>query len=266
MLNYAKKWFMEADAGGGSGGAGDGDNGGVFEDPSTEEASEALSQEGTEGAEGSDPKPTGGDGGTWTPEKIQELIANSARAGAQVAQAPREEPKQLSQEEINARLNVFTPTEEQLSHILEGGEAGLGALKAIIEGVVRQATTTAWYQTQYAQQLLEQEYGPLKAQMAEARAEKLRGEFFTKYPDLKGQNELLAAVKASLDNENAFEGLDRAKAFEKIAQRAQKILTGSGQGGGGKTMASLSRGSQHGSGTAQSRSGKASGTAEAIFG
>lgn len=227
IYGYGKRWLFNQDDGGGSGvGAAEGVFGGSAESqgPETQtQAGAASTQTESQGATGGDGRP----GGTteWTPEKITELIRTSAQAGAQQGGTTQQQPpQQMTQEEINQRLNAFQPSEQHVQDLLEGGPKAVSAMKAIVDGVVKHATTVAWYQTQYAQQQISEKLTPMEQHYQEVQAEKLRGEFFTTFPDLKGQTKLLAAVKTSLDQEGAFQGLTKEQGFAKIAQRAKEIL------------------------------------------
>jgi hypothetical protein len=224
------------------------------------------------------PNTTTSDAG-FTPDKIRELIQTAAQAGAQVAGQRPAQPQQLSPEEIDRATNAFRPTPDHIASLLEGGENSLKAMQQIVEGAVKHATTISWLQAQMIQRQMQERLDPVMNYYSEAQTEKLRNSFYDQFPDLKQHNKLLAAVKASLDQEGAFNGRSTQEGFNLIATRAKEVLaaTGAGNanGGGGAApaatnppsqMASLSRGSQHGAAAAGAGGSASPGTAKVIFG
>lgn len=285
-----KLLFWNADAGAGDGGGssaasdvfgggagmGTGDTGSSTGAPTGEPTQPAApTQPATSPAPA---QPTTTDNG-FTPEKIRELIQSAAQAGAQVAGQQPTQPQQLSPEEIDRATNAFRPTQEHIAALLEGGESSLKAMQQIVEGAVKHATTISWLQSQMIQRQMQERLDPVMNYYSEAQTEKLRNSFFEQFPDLKQHTKLLAAVKASLDQEGAFNGRTTQDGFNLIATRAKEVLaaTGAGNanGGGGSApagtqppsqMASLSRGSQHGAAAAGAGGSASPGTAKVIFG
>jgi hypothetical protein len=226
------------------------------------------------------PQTTTTDGG-FTPDKIRELIQTAAQAGAQVAgQQPAAQPQQtLTPEEIDRATNAFRPTQDHIAALLEGGENSVKAMQQIVEGAVKHATTISWLQSQMIQRQMQERIDPVMNYYSEVQTEKLRNSFFEQFPDLKQHTKLLAAVKASLDQEGAFNDRNTQDGFNLIASRAKEVLaaTGAGNanGGGGAApaaqnppsqMASLSRGSQHGAAAAGAGGSASPATAKVIFG
>jgi hypothetical protein len=273
-------------AGGSVGTGSEGASTSVFEDaPAGTEGGEGTqektppqeNQSGQQSQEGAGKAAPAGDQ-AWTPEKVQELIKTAAAAGA-TANQPQGQPQstapEMTQEQLDKMLNVYRPSAEEVNALLEGGDGAVSAMQKIIEGAVKQATTTAWLQAQYVQQQMSQQINPLLTAHQEQQMTKLREEFFTTHPDLKGREKLLGAVKAALDQQQALNGLDKKAAFTLIAEKAKEVLAAGGQGeaggnGGGspppKQPPTLSRGSQHGSAPAGAGGGAAPGDAERIFG
>ena len=216
----------------------------------------------------------------WTPEKVKDIIAQAAAAGAQQArpQEPAQAPKQYTQEEIDKFTNAFKASPELIGELLEGGEKSLAAMSQIVEGVVKQATTVSWLQSQMLQRQMMEEMNPVMEYYRGEQVKQLRNEFFEAHPDLKGQDKLLSAVKVGIDQERILEGKDKQEAFKIIAERAREVLSANGannaNGNGAQQkpaaqqskMATLSRGSQHGAAASAGAGSASPKTAEVIFG
>lgn len=216
----------------------------------------------------------------WTPEKVKDIIAQAAAAGAQQAR-PQEQaqaPRQYTQEELDKFTNAFKASPELIGELLEGGEKSLAAMSQIVEGVVKQATTVSWLQSQMLQRQMMEEMNPVMEYYRGEQVKQLRNEFFESHPDLKGQDKLLAAVKVGIDQERVLEGKDKQEAFKIIAERAREVLSANGANGANgngaqqkpaaqqSKMATLSRGSQHGAAASAGAGGATPKTAEVIFG
>jgi hypothetical protein len=216
----------------------------------------------------------------WTPDKVKDIIAQAAAAGAQQAR-PQEQaqaPKQYTQEDIDKFTNAFKASPELIGELLEGGEKSLGAMSQIIEGVVKQATTISWLQSQMLQKQMNQEMNPVMEYYRGEQVKQLRNEFFDAHADLKGQDKLLSAVKVGIDQERILEGKTKEEAFKIIADRAREVLSANGANGANGNgaqqkpaaqqpkMATLSRGSQHGAAASAGAGGASPKTAEVIFG
>lgn len=265
ITNVKKFCLYEEDNGGGSGGGSADVFNGVEASAAEDQSIETQSGAETEGQESRTPAEAGTRSEAWTPERVAELV----KTVAQTTQAqPTNSQPELTEEEINRRLNVFIPTEQHLSDLLEGGPKSVAAMKAIVDGIVKHATTVSWLQAQMMQKQINEQMQPLIGTYQEMQAERLRNEFFATYPELKEQTKLLQAVKASLDQEGAFSGLDKKGVFDKIAQRAKEVLAASGikPAPSGNAMPVLSRGSQHGAGAAQGGSSAASNLSQELFG
>lgn len=285
-----KKPTMFFDADGGAAGGGEGGNNnpgaeaqneGIFGGGSAEGGGNATGGEG-EGSAGQQgtpaqgtPSPAQGQPAPTqlTPEAISQLIREAAQAGAQAGQQKPTEQPQMTEEQIDQMTNRFKASPELVADLLEGGDKSLAAMSAIVEGVVKHATTVAYLQTQLAQKQLLEQMNPVMSHFQEAQREKLRNEFFEAHQDLKGHDKLLAAVKASLDQEGLLEGKSKKDAFAIIAGRAKEVLSATGAGGAPAAgqpkpsgMASLSRGGQHGAAASSGAGGSTPKTAEAIFG
>jgi len=216
----------------------------------------------------------------WSPDKVKEIIAQAAAAGAQQAR-PQEQaqaPKQYTQEDIDKFTNAFKASPELIGELLEGGEKSLGAMSQIIEGVVKQATTISWLQSQMLQRQMNDEMNPVMEYYRGEQVKQLRNEFFEAHADLKGQDKLLSAVKVGIDQEGILAGRSKEESFKIIADRAREVLSANGANGANGNgaqqrpaaqqpkMATLSRGSQHGAAASAGAGGASLKTAETIFG
>jgi len=273
---YTNRFFDAPtdDAGGGGGdmsSASEGEsNASIFDDSaSTSETSDsAVSTESTQ------------PNNDWSPDKVKEIIAQAAAAGAQQAR-PQEQaqaPKQYTQEDIDRFTNAFKASPELIGELLEGGEKSLTAMSQIVEGVVKQATTISWLQAQMLQKQMGEQMNPAMEYYRGEQVKQLRNEFFDSHADLKGQDKLLSAVKVGIDQERILEGKTKEEAFKIIADRAREVLSANGANGANGNgaqqrpaaqqpkMATLSRGSQHGAAASAGAGGASLKTAETIFG
>jgi hypothetical protein len=210
----------------------------------------------------------------WTPERVAELL----RVSRETSQ-PMQAPPQMAQEDIDRMLNSYQAGPEEIQALLEGGENAVAAMNKIIQGAVTHARTVSWYQTQVLLRQQQQQMTPVMEYYHQAQQKELTNTFFNENKDFKPEvhMKLLAAVKTSLDAEDAFRGKTRAESFKLIADRAKDILTASGtplvpvasptpsNGAGGK-MAQLSRGAGHGAAAAAGSGGAPQSTAQRLFG
>jgi hypothetical protein len=182
----------------------------------------------------------------------------------------------MSEEEMNRMLHVVQVGPEDVQAILDGGENAVAAMNKVIQGAVMQARTTAWYQTQVLLRQQQERLAPVMDYYHQQQQEKLTHQFFHENKDFKPEvhTKLLAAVKTSLDAENAFQGKTRADGFKLIAERAKEILAASGTPlvpvagtpNGGPKMAQLSRGAGHGAAATAGSGGAPQSTAKRFFG
>lgn len=287
---YIRRFFDAPtdDAGGGGGDmssdVGSETNSSVFDDAPSQESSDAPIENKPETVipevKPASETPAPATTNEWTPDKVKDIIAQAAAAGAQQAR-PQEQaqaPKQYTQEDIDKFTNAFKASPELIGELLEGGEKSLGAMSQIIEGVVKQATTISWLQSQMLQKQTNQEMNPVMEYYRGEQVKQLRNEFFDSHADLKGQDKLLSAVKVGIDQERILEGKTKEEAFKIIADRAREVLSANGANGANGNgaqqkpaaqqpkMATLSRGSQHGAAASAGASGASPKTAEVIFG
>lgn len=287
---YTNRFFDAPtdDAGGGGGDMSSASesesNASIFDDSaSTSETSDsAVSTESTQpsGTQPASESQAPAANNDWSPDKVKEIIAQAAAAGAQQAR-PQEQapaPKQYTQEDIDKFTNAFKASPELIGELLEGGEKSLTAMSQIVEGVVKQATTISWLQAQMLQKQMGEQMNPAMEYYRGEQVKQLRNEFFDAHADLKGQDKLLSAVKVGIDQERILEGKTKEEAFKIIADRAREVLSANGANGANGNgaqqkpaaqqprMATLSRGSQHGAAASGGAGGASPKTAEVIFG
>jgi hypothetical protein len=161
----------------------------------------------------------------------------------------------MSEAELQKMLNVYVPDKAVLQRILrnESEDDAVAALNEMLSGVVRQATTTSWYQSQLLQRQLADRMSPIETFYQQQQQEREQKEFFKSYGDLEPFVELLPAVQDAVDKAGMWEkvGKDKKKYFEAVAKTAEnwiqkanpsfKLGAGSavaGTASGGSTVAS----------------------------
>lgn len=199
---------------------------------------------GTEGSEaGSAGQPAGqqtageGEGGTSSPAQSQqtppqqpvnvlpldavEKIAQALRG----QQQPVQQEPQMTEQEFNRLFNVFQPTPEILQSLrAEDPQVALGAYNQLVQGVVRQATTLAAFHVAQEVQKMQQMFQPAIKMAEERQMEAQKGRFFEKYPNLKGMEPLLTAIRDKMIA-NKANYPDEESAFKAVADEAQKVLS-----------------------------------------
>ena len=178
---------------------------------------------------------------------------------------------------MNKLLNVVNVTPEQFGAIIGGGENAVQAFNEVLQAVVLQARTTAWYQSQVLMRQMQQQFAPVMDFYTQAQQDRLTTQFFGEFKEFTPEKhmKLLGAVKSSLDAEGAFKGKSRAEGFKLIAERAKEVLSASGTplvpvaaapGNGAAGMAQLSRGAGHGAAAGAGSASSESSTAKRVFG
>jgi hypothetical protein len=135
---------------------------------------------------------------TMTSEQIRELVSGVAQ---QTAQGQQQAPRQLTPEELNTAMNVFSASPEHAGELLsamglqatpEQAQRVAAVLNLLLEGKTRQAVTMAAIQIEALRRndlaSLRNEVSPALAFAQQQRENGLREEFLGKYPDLKGMN------------------------------------------------------------------------------
>lgn len=187
-------------------------------------------------------------------EDIQAIVQSVASAVA-----PKPQPTQLSQAEIDQALRVYRPSAKLVESILAGGEGAVQALHEIVNGTATHAMTVANIQLQDAIQRLEARLNPIQSHIREQQESALKSEFIAAHPNLKGFDPVLKTVYEGM----VREGLtfpNKKEAFAEVAKRADAIiksLPGIGQSaapagqatGQTHSMSTLTGGGQGGSGT-----------------
>lgn len=211
-------------------------------------------------------------------EQLAEIVQSSVKA------VQPQQQQQYTQEDFDRAFNVVKVTPEVLAKFgLPATPEAAVAFGELTQAIVRQAVTMASYQVENTKrQLLEQfsqEYGPARQFAIEQQEQRLKEEFFTSHPDLKGYDPLLVQVKDQLLREGQdFKG-DKQAVFKAVADRTRAIikslpgLNGQNQqqqpqNGSPRPTGKMSTVSAGGQGGAGAGGGSASGanTAKSVFG
>ena len=165
-----------------------------------------------------------------TASQTAELVQQTIK-GLQPA-APE---KQWTQEDFDKTFNVYKPTAQEITDVLAGGDGAITALNRIVAGIVKQATTmAALHQAQLLEDFEKNKLAPLSdvhKDYLERQTEKVKGAFFTKYPELKPHETLVIAVGTQLQQQG-FKGTPE-DAFKAVAEQVGAILKTAGVQPGG---------------------------------
>ena len=183
--------FLQEDAGGDTGGGGEGvsqgasvfeDGGGAAAAPSKEPAQQAA-------------QPSSGGASVNARELAQEF---GQVIGQHFQQQPQAEP-QMSVEEAKRLLNVWEPSQEWLSKY-DNLESRIPALVDMRDGFIRQADTIAQYRMNEMMQRMQQSYAPVMHYMQTQEAKAGEYRFKESFPELAHDNmrPLLYAVSQNL--------------------------------------------------------------------
>lgn len=264
------------------------------EEPTTEPVvnTPAASENGQPAAVEPTPQPT-----PLTTEQLEEAKRFYESQGLTLAQAQAQQPqiqeqqpqpRQMTQEEIDRRLNKYTLTQDDYNKIFasENVEDSISALNNVLQKVALQAVTMAAVHNQNEVRQFRATLDPYTSfanQQMEAQAQH---EFYTQNPDLKDYGSIVDMVT----NELKMQGItfpDREKAFGEVAKRAKERVTQLQQAAGLQvtgqpaqqvqaqptsaptqpkkpTMASLPVGGQGGAGSTPSANSET--TAQKLFG
>jgi hypothetical protein len=165
---------------------------------------------------------------TMTSDQIAELVSKTVKAVAPAA--PAAPQKQWTQEEFNRTFNVYTPTQDDVTQLLAGGDQAIAAVNRLILGAVKQATTMAALQHQQSlEEFRNQHLSPLeevRQDYIRRQTEAVKEDFFKTHPDLKTQERLVIAIGTQLQSEG-FQGT-KEQAFTEVAKRAKEVLATAG--------------------------------------
>ena len=176
-------------------------------------------------------QPAAGDGSTTPPAIDHAAIAQTVAQTMQQFQQTQNQNQQreYTPEELSKHFQIWNPDERFVNELnaLNDPEAPidqkLGVLHGLRDGIMQQAFRAA-------QLYMEQQMGQFKQQinpaieMAQQRQSKqLMGEFHTRYPGLKGQEELVDSITARL-SATGFKPKSKDEAFDKVATIAESVL------------------------------------------
>lgn len=153
----------------------------------------------------------------------EEVLAGLTKRIAESVQ-PKEQPKQLTQEEFNKMFNVYSPSEEELM-ILFGDDkkAAVQMLGHMLASTSKQATTIASHLIAHELQSLRQQFQPALSMAEERQMEKMKTEFFEQNADLKGYEPLLVLIRDQFVAKGVSFPTKEA-AFKAVADEARKQI------------------------------------------
>lgn len=176
-----------------------------------------------------------------TPEQLAQFQAWQAQQAAQQQQfqqpvqqpAPVQHqpqaPRQMSQEDINKALNVYTVTPEEFNGLFteQDSAKAAGILNGMLQKAVVQAVTMSKHLIEDQANQLSSRVQPYM-QFADAQREvMLREQFFIANPDLKGQDLLIGNVMNQLAIERqqgAYRPQSEAQVFSDVATRTKALI------------------------------------------
>jgi hypothetical protein len=188
-----------------------------------------------------------------TPDQIAKLAADTV-AQMQRTQQPQPQPRQYTQEEFDKMFNVFRVNPQHITSILAGGEQAVAAFNEIIPGIVKQAVTMAVLERQQALEEFEQsklkgrfdELDQIRQDYLERQGERVKKQFFDKYPELQNYEPMVIAFGTQLQQQG-FQGTTD-QAFEQVANLVKTTLAKAGvqlAAGGGQSAKQQPQGQQH---------------------
>lgn len=210
-----------------------------------------------------------------SPEQFQELLARVPQAPAQ----PQQPQRQYTMEDFNRTFNVMQIDDGMLQPFGFDEErlpVARKAFEGLRDGIVRQAMTMAEYYVQQRLQEVEKRYAPVERIATDYETERLKKEFFTAHPDLKGLDQLAIMVRDRFIQEGktfptkelALKAVaEGTRALAKQLSGGQQVAPAVGQQQQQQTttgMSTVSAGGQGGVGSAQATGGKKPAWAEAL--
>lgn len=182
---------------------------------------------------------------TKQPAEWEQAIAELAKTvKTGQAQAPATPKAPPTQDEINQYWGVWDPNKENPAFIREFFnlpedadqkviDAATKRFKTVQENLVKQALVGASRVMEQRFARLEEEYSPVKQYVSEAKAEKVRNNFFKAYPALATENEdgnpRYAKILSLAASELAQDEFSNDKAyFKALAERAVAVIKDAG--------------------------------------
>jgi hypothetical protein len=190
---------------------------------------------------------------------IAQIVASTMQ---QFQQQNAPAPRQMTAEEAAAHFQVWNPDERYVNDINQLVDPSIPMedrhriLAAMRDGIVNQAFRAAELLVEQRLAQVDQRYAPVLAQAQQMEAKQLQKDFEGRYPQLKGQEELVNSITAGLSAQG-YRPKDKNEAFESVARLAEGILrkvnpefklTPTQSGGGRRTpaMAGTNMGGQTG--------------------
>lgn len=174
-----------------------------------------------------------------SPESIEQLV-KQLQVAPTTPVTPAQQPRQLSQEEINKAMAVFNADKRYVERLglrfeqPEQYEEAVAALNEMLDGKTRQAVTMSSWVVENLKRQIQSELEPLRQFVSQAREQQLRQEFFKGNEDLKQFEPLVEAVYTRLTNAGKTFA-SKEEAFKVVAEQARQLLAKiqPGQGGDG---------------------------------
>jgi len=162
------------------------------------------------------------------PDATAELVAllKAQAEEKKAAQAAATAPKQLTPEELEAKWGRVTVSQEDLANIgfLEASPEQVKGMQALLDKVVNYALNKAGHTVEDRFSKAESEYSPLKQEYLARQQEAHRNSFYTKYPSLKGKEELVGLVAQSLKSNPATANMPTDKLFDLLNTTTLSML------------------------------------------
>jgi hypothetical protein len=200
---------------------------------------------------------------------IASIVASTMQNFQQ--QQPQQQ-RQMTPEEAAAHFQVWNPEEKYVNDLnkLVDPSIPLGERQQLLaelrDGLVNQSFRATELLLEQRLQQIDQRYAPVLALAQKQEAKALQKDFEGRYPQLKGQEELVNSITAGLSAQG-YRPKSKDEAFESVAKLAEGILkkvnpefklTAAQSGGGRRTpaMAGTNMGGQ--TGGFQQQAGKGS--------
>jgi hypothetical protein len=159
---------------------------------------------------------------TYTPEQVAALIEKSNATKPPVQATP---PRQLTQDEIDTKLNTFKISDAHVAAIHEGGPKAVQALQEIVSGAVKNAVTVATILMEDGRAKM---MGELNPHIEFARQQQQLAavhEYFEANPTHRGLDPLIGQVAEQLAKSGWGKGKSNKEVMGEVAKRVNDLAT-----------------------------------------
>jgi len=159
-----------------------------------------------------------------TPAPDTPAFPTAGEIASAVRDATAPEPAPLTQEQIDAQLQRYRPNQQFLQTILGSDvpdEQKLAALDELVQGIFRYSLNASTVASQGLIDRLKNELAPSLSAAQSASASQQQNAFYSKYPELKGREQLVNLVSAQLKSRTDLPN-DRDKVFELLASSVKE--------------------------------------------